>query len=189
MPIRKPIKTIKKKLGLKKTFEKKRKALGFEGSISGIKGQLTVKTSTNPKIRQIAATSFKKLDKLNNKLIKLGEFKPKNEIESRKKKDAIALVKEKIKEEKNSAELKIRSVNIERNSERQKRQAKIISKKLFNLLDENEKRIIYMKSKLIFNELSLRKKYQELLKTKKKTFADVSSKEAFDLLKSSIKTK
>ena len=195
MPIRKPIKTIKKKLGLKKTFEKKRKALGVIKYNNG-KGPLIAKLSVNPKISKIETSSLKKRIILNNKLIKLGEFKPKSELEVRKKKNAIALVKEKIKEEKNSAELKIKKVNAYRNKQRDKRQEQIIFNKLYSLLSKREQRILKQKLAILkistysfADKVLLREKYLELLKIKKKTFADVSSRESLYLLMDSIKEK
>jgi hypothetical protein len=194
MPIKNPF---------KKTFAQKRKALGVTRSLAmeatkkpvvsvSKHGQIN-SIHANPKIRKIETTSLKKLNELDNKLLKLAAFKPKNEMEARKRDEAVYLIKEKIRNTEYAKTNALNVVSKERRQEREKRQEKLIFKKLFSIVSKSaafkkDSNMVF-RNKILnskYDLVLLRKNYQNLLITSKKRFVDVTSKEAIDLLERSI---
>lgn len=191
MPLKRPntnaIKpTIKKKLGLKTTFEEKRKALGIErtrefNTTTKLQGQ------ANPKIRAAEGSLKKASGTLETKINSLLSKKPKNELEARKLEEDISNLKEKLREEILKKKNAVYLINSKRNQDRNARQSKIIANKLVSILSPVDK--IMLKARLSegvldFNTVS--SNYRYLLKIRNKTFAEVTSKEALDILERSI---
>lgn len=188
MPLKKPIQAIKKKLGLEPTFEKKRTALGVERkrefNTTKLQGQ------ANPKIRKIETLSSIQINRIENKLKELSAFKPKNEMEARKKNEAILKLNEKL----NNAEIvkmdSISTIDIKRKQEREKRQEQIIEKKLLSVLKSSPE---YKRNASIFanshrySPSELRKSYQSFLKTSGKTFVDLTPSDILRIFIAAVK--
>lgn len=170
---------------IKRTFKKKRVSLGVERSKGdpivysakgGVdKGSMNRARAVDPKVRKIERSSFDSYSKLQKKLDKLIDYKPKNEIEVRKKNKAISLLKEKISAIDESKATKLRQVKIDRDLAREKRQQKIIEKKLLEILNEKghanwrtpELKLLRENVRRSrYDRLELRKAYQSFIKEK-----------------------
>ena len=190
MPIKNPF---------KKTFEQKRKALGVsrkEGdtrTYSPIgardKGPLKIEISANPEIRKIATTYQATKLKFENEIKKTGNYKPKNEMEARKRQEKLAILEQDIKDLRLKTLNKIDITNLKRIASRKNRQSKIIEEKLLKIITDS----IYFKRNAlpqyknrILSWKKLRKNYQNFLKNKNKTFADITSQDAVDILEASV---
>lgn len=194
MPIKNPF---------KKKFEQKRKALGVsrkEGdtrTYSPIgardKGPLKIKISANPKIRKIATTYEATKLKFENEVKKTGNYKPKNEMEARKRQEKLAILEQEIKDLRVKTLNKIDITNLKRIASRKNRQSKIIEEKLLKIITDS----IYFKRNALpqyknrilswkYDPVKLRKNYQYFLKNKNKTFADITFQDAVDILETSV---
>jgi len=201
MPIKKPLQNIKKKLGLAPTFEKKRNALGvtreFNDTRTNNVGGMRVKADSrqaNPKIRQIESLSSIQINGIENKIKELSAFKPKNEMEARKKKEALLKLNEKLNNAKIVKMDSISTIEIKRKKEREKRQEKIIENKLLSVLKSSPeyKRNASSLAKLEtlpfkYTPSELRKSYQYFLKTSGKTFVELTINDIQKIFNSAVK--
>lgn len=194
MPIKKPLQTIKKKLGLEPTFKQKRESLGVKREFNDTRTRIVggMIGNANKKVTQIEHSNFLKIVGLQDKLTALSAKKPKNELEARRKKEAILKLKEMIGALEIIEKNEISNITTARTKERKLRQGKLIENKLKSIIKDNPSFTGFGSDRIksVVNSkidiLKLRENYHYLLKTKKITFADITTNDAVTLLVNSI---
>lgn len=187
MPIKNPF---------KKTFKQKRKSLGvrreYNDTRTRIIGGLKANDGqANPKIKKTESNFKKEKEQLKSKYNKLLDFKPRNEMQARKKEEALKPLKAKLESLDKIKENKIETIETKRKLDREKRQANIIYNKLLDILDEKQRSALISKGGFFgvsFDAKLLRQKYKDLITKKNRnlTFKDITSKQAYALLDSVI---
>ncbi len=185
----------------KKTFKQKRESIGvdreFNDTRTRLVGSMKVTNhpshrQANPKIRQIETLSEIQINGIKNKLKELSSKKTKNELEARRQKEAISKLKSKINKLEFSTKNKTSLISAKRNEERKLRQGKLIEKKLKSIIKDsaafkrNASDYVKYKFDTKIDPLKLRQEYEYFLKTKRKSFADITLNEAVALLDSAI---
>ncbi len=177
-----------------KTFKEKREAFGVKRTtninVSDRKGNYPMEKANiflNPKLQKILANYQLERKKIQTKIYEVFKKKPRNEVEARKRKEDIASLSKKLNELQETKSLLIMKTNSERINARATRQEEIIYKKLYGILNNNQKtNLTGLSRNSSIDPSKLRKYYQEFLKSSGKSFSDISSSEAYKILKDSL---
>ena len=172
---------MKLKNPLKPTFKKKREKLGVKRPVNKTS---PMQGEANPKIRAAFNSHLLKSEKLFAEFKKISARKPKSELEARKNKEAILLYREKLINLNIELNNKLMKINDARNQKRATRQEQIIFKKLVNILNKSELHSLF-KNFIVYDYSQVKTNYRAYLKKTKKTFSDLTSKEAINILRMS----